>query len=99
MSSRRDGGGELGAAIALVLNRRRFMRAAGGTLAAAALPLTALGSARPPEPAAPSEKLGDWTIDDVWGAYPRYADPIGHGRSVAREPAVEVSAVDAGLVG
>ena len=30
--------------------------------------------------------LADWTIDDMWGVYPRYAEPIGYGRAhVVRE--------------
>jgi len=88
----------LGVAIAVVLDRRRFMRAAGGTLAATTLPLTALAEALPTEASLRPERLADWTIDDVWGGYPRYAEAIGHGRMVKAEAAVAVDPVDLGLV-
>jgi len=30
--------------------------------------------------ATPRAKLADWTIDDMWGVYPRPSEPIGYGR-------------------
>lgn len=51
---------------------------AGGIAASAVFPWraaeagSAAGGARP--------RLADWSIDDQWGASPRYAEPIGFGR-------------------
>ncbi len=60
------------------LDRREFV----GTLSVAAvtafLPLT-VGARHPTKSASSPELLSDWTIDDMWGVYPRYADPIGYG--------------------
>jgi hypothetical protein len=34
--------------------------------------------------------LADWHIDDMWGVYPRYAEPIAYGR-----PATDDAVADA----
>lgn len=73
---RRRDSTRLAEAIAAVLDRRQFMLGLGAVAAASVLPLTvAAGGAGPAEPA-----LTDWTIDDMWGVYPRYADRIPFGR-------------------
>ncbi len=70
----------------LSIDRREFIAAAGAVAAVAALPLAA--STRAPERsaaaaaanAAAAAPLADWTIDDMWGVNPRYAEPIAYGR-------------------
>ena len=68
------------------IDRREFIAAAGAAAAVAALPLAAAARAADlPDTAsvegAPSAApLAHWTIDDMWGVNPRYADPIGYGR-------------------
>jgi hypothetical protein len=85
----------LRSAIATALDRRRFIKWLGGTLAVAALPVAAHAAKMPSIVVRPSaERLDDWTIDDVWGSYPRYADPIGFGRRNV-EPLPVVDPVDA----
>lgn len=81
------------------MERREFLGAAslaaGGIAfsaavpwAATAPPAAAASRAAPSVPAASAPgRLEDWTIDDVWGAYPRYADPIGFGRRPEESPA------------
>jgi hypothetical protein len=63
------------------LDRREFIVAV-GAVAVAYAPLVAL--AQTVSPAAPSAAapafLEDWTIDDMWGVYPRPSEPIGFGR-------------------
>jgi hypothetical protein len=65
------------------LDRREFLGAA------AAVALTPAASLMPTGPVAAAvtgpERLCDWTIDDQWNAYPRYAAPIGYGRRTAVE--------------
>jgi hypothetical protein len=34
-----------------------------------------------PAPYSKSGPLSDWTVDDMTGAYPRYAESIGYGRT------------------
>jgi hypothetical protein len=63
-----------------VVDRRVFM----GTLAAASavslLPLPAAAAVSPQSHAAAPALLGDWHIDDQWGVYPRFVEPIAYGR-------------------
>jgi hypothetical protein len=77
----------------LSLDRREFMVAAGATAVAFA-PFAALAQAAPQVPAtAPrADLLADWTIDDMWGVYPRPHEPIGYGRP--REDGELLAAVD-----
>ncbi len=62
------------------LDRREFVGTVGVAAVAAFLPL-AVGAREPMKPASSPEVLSDGTIDDMWGVYPRYADPIGYGRA------------------
>jgi hypothetical protein len=67
---------------AVRLERREFIVTVGAVTAAAALPLS-LGLISPGVAvgaAEPSASLGDWSIDDMWGVYPRPSEPIGYGR-------------------
>jgi hypothetical protein len=73
------------------LDRREFIVAA-GAIAVAYAPFSALAHVEPATPvAATSVLLDDWTIDDMWGVYPRYADPIGY--APPREDAERTAAV------
>lgn len=76
-------------------DRREFIGAATAFAATALLPLSV--AAAPPAAQALQATLSDWTIDDMWGVYSRYADPIGYGRPRGDRP-VAVDPVDAGLV-
>ena len=63
------------------MNRREFVGnvavVAGGISVSAVVPwVSQPAAAVQPSPAT----LSDWTIDDMWGVYPRYAEPIGYGR-------------------
>ena len=62
------------------VNRRKFVGAVG--LAAASIATgTLLPSVAPDGQMAPYAKTGpltDWSIDDMTGAAPRYAEPIGY---------------------
>ena len=80
-------------AVSAALTRRELIAGAGAVAAATALPLGVLASAAP----APRQRLEDWTIDDMWGVYPRYAEPIGYGRR-RDEPLVAANDVDAAFV-
>jgi hypothetical protein len=51
---------------------------AGGIAVSAALPWPAAAAGAAAAGARPL--LADWSIDDQWGASPRYAEPIGFGR-------------------
>jgi hypothetical protein len=43
----------------------------------------------------PQAKLADWTIDDMWGVYPRPSESIGYGRPRGDgEPLAAVHPVD-----
>jgi hypothetical protein len=79
-----------------VIGRRDFLAGSSVTLAAATLP-TVLRLRASIEPVEQLGLLDDWTIDDMWGVYPRYADPIGFGR-VPPEPRPAVAAEDEGFV-
>jgi hypothetical protein len=76
------------------LNRRDFIGgvglASGGLVVSMAVPWAeAVEAARPT-----LARLSDWSIDDMWGVYPRYAEPIAYGRT--RAPvATTVGSIDA----
>jgi hypothetical protein len=78
---------------ALGLDRREFIVAA-GTAAVAFTPIASLVQAAPAVPAAAphADLLADWTIDDMWGVYPRPHEAIGYGRP--REDGERLAAVD-----
>ena len=62
-------------------DRREFIGTVGATAAAALVPAASLVQAAPVATAVTGpELLSDWTIDDMFGVWPRYADPIPHGR-------------------
>ena len=83
-----------GSAAPWVVNRRVFLGSAAAASAVSLLPLPATAAAAP---AAAAPLLGDWTIDDMWGVYPRYADAIAYGRPADVDVAVDP--IDAQLVG
>jgi len=59
-------------------DRREFL---GAAVATAALPVASLLPAGPVAAAVTGpERIADWTIDDQWTGYPRYAEAIGCGR-------------------
>jgi hypothetical protein len=64
------------------LGRREFIVAAGTAAAVAYLPLAGDAQAAAPAVGAADtrELLADWTIDDMWGVYPRPSEAIGYGR-------------------
>jgi hypothetical protein len=73
----------VGVGVGVGVDRRTFLGVAGvacGALAAAAWLPAGLAAALPRTPAAAavSAALADWTIDDQWGVWPRYAEPIGY---------------------
>ena len=74
--------------------RREFMGTVAVTAVGALVPgvATALTPARTTvtsTTASGAGLLADWTIDDMFGVWPRYADPIPHGR-----PAADVTVSD-----
>lgn len=77
------------------MNRREFIGSAalvaGGIAASAVLPWPSPANADPVEMT--PERLGDWTVDDMWGVWPRYADPIGYGRP-ARETVAAAGSIE-----
>lgn len=81
----------LSRAVAAALNRREFLAAAAAATAAASLPVPALAAAPIDRP----QPLEDWTIDDMWGVYPRYAEPIGYGSPVDAPLVAAANSVDA----
>ena len=83
---------------ASTLDRREFIVAV-GAIAVAYAPLAAIAQGAPAPLAAQPVLLDDWTIDDMWGVYPRPSEPIGYGRP--REDGEQIAAVapvDAGFV-
>lgn len=83
------------------LDRREFIAAATAVAAVAALPLAASSRAAAPAaapaavPVPAAAPLADWTIDDMWGVHPRYAEPIGYpGPQAARDLQALVDTVD-----
>lgn len=75
------------------MNRRAFIGgaalAAGGIAVSAAMPWTSapVGAEQPT-----LATLSDWSIDDMWGVYPRYAEPIGYPRARAPETSTAAAA-------
>jgi hypothetical protein len=73
------------------MNRRAFIGgaalAAGGIAVSTVLPWTSapVGAEQPT-----LATLSDWSIDDMWGVYPRYAERIDYPR--ARRPATAAAA-------
>ena len=66
------------------IDRREFITTTAVAAATALLPLASIAHAAPVENAVTGSKpLQDWTIDDMWNVYPRYADPIAYGRALA----------------
>lgn len=62
------------------LDRREFISMSSAAAAVALLPLPSLVVAGPVANAVTGPLLNDWTIDDMFGVYPRYAQAIGFGR-------------------
>lgn len=66
----------------LVMDRRDFCgklaSAAAGTFVASALPFSPAFAV--PEVTTPEAAFGGGSVDDVFGHYPSYAEPIGYGR-------------------
>jgi hypothetical protein len=86
-----DADRELGAP----LDRRQFLASVtlvtGGIAASCVVKWSPVRAA---DVAQPNVLLSDWTIDDMWGVYPRYAEPIGYGRS-SREGFAATGSIDA----
>lgn len=65
------------------LDRRAFLGgvslAAGGVLVSTLIPVQ-VEAATCAASSAVTDPCGDWTIDDMWGAYPPYSHPIPYGR-------------------
>ena len=69
--------------IGRVLNRRQFIGTVGVTAVVALVPTVTptLTTTGPATSGAAPQLLDDWSIDDMFGVWPRYADPIPHGNS------------------
>lgn len=69
----------------LAWDRREFMGTVGVTAVTALVPMVAKGvvATGPAADRAAPELLADWTIDDMFGVWPRYADPIPYGHPLA----------------
>ena len=63
----------------VIFDRRMLLVATGAAAAVAYLPLAAFAGT-PAVGAETRQLLEDWTIDDMWGVYPRPHEPIGFGR-------------------
>lgn len=63
-----------------IFDRREFIVTAGAAAAAACLPVALAAAAPEVGETTQQAKLADWTIDDMWGVYPRPSEPIGYGR-------------------
>ena len=80
---------------AMALDRREFVRSAGAVAAAVCLPVTMAITAPAVGTEAPLATLADWTVDDMWGVYPRPSEAIGYGRPPGDgEPVAAVHAAD-----
>lgn len=79
------------------MNRRDFI--VGATSAAGVAITTTLPWLAGPVLAAPPThvQLSDWSIDDMWGVYPRYAEAIDypHTRKSEARLAVEMGSIEA----
>ena len=66
------------------LNRRDFLQGAAAAAGGLGVSVSWAWVADPVGTAEPLlARLDDWTIDDMWGVYPRYAEPIGYARPEA----------------
>jgi hypothetical protein len=81
---------------AVGLDRREFLGGAGAVVLTATLPVAWSAQATPAPSVAPL--LSDWTIDDMWGVYPRYAEPIDYPRAPRDVGMAAVDPVDEGFV-
>jgi hypothetical protein len=81
----------------LMIGRRELIGSValvgGGIAASAVVPWPQAALAATPVEAKP-EPLSDWTIDDMWGVYPRYADPIDFGRAPLRQSVATVGSIE-----
>ncbi len=70
-------------------DRREFIGTVAVTTVATLVPTLATGvtTTSPATAEAVQGLLADWTIDDMFGVWPRYADPIPHGRILAEAAA------------
>jgi len=66
--------------VVTIFDRREFIATAGAAAAVACLPIALAVAAPSVGETTPQAKLADWTIDDMWGVYPRPSEPIGYGR-------------------
>lgn len=64
----------------LELDRREFIAGVASAAGTALIPAPSLAAATPVATAVTGPKLADWSIDDAFGLFPRYAEPIGYGR-------------------
>jgi len=69
------------------LDRREFIGATSAAAAVALVPVPSLVVARPAESAVTGPLLDDWTIDDMFGDYPRYAQAIDFARPAQQRAA------------
>lgn len=70
------------ASIGQAWDRREFMGTVAATAMTALVPtVTKALTTGPATAKAGPTPLADWTIDDMFGVWPRYADPIPHGNS------------------
>ncbi len=69
--------------IGLALDRREFIGTVGVTAVVALVPTVTptLTTTGPATSGAAPQLLDDWSIDDMFGVWPRYADPIPPGNS------------------
>jgi hypothetical protein len=82
-----------------LIDRRELMLGAGAAVAVACIPFSSLAAAVPSIGAASRELLTDWTIDDMWGVYPRPHEAIGFSRPRGDgELLAAVAPVDAGFL-
>jgi hypothetical protein len=63
-----------------ILDRREFIVMAGAAAAVVCLPVAFAVATPAVGEVIPQATLADWSIDDMWGVYPRPSEPIGYGR-------------------
>jgi hypothetical protein len=66
--------------IVTILDRREFIATAGVAVGVACLPTGLAVAVAAVGETEPQATLADWTIDDMWGVYPRPSEAIGYGR-------------------
>ncbi len=64
------------------VDRREFIVGAAGAMVVVTPLAASVRRALAAEPAA-DRPFADWSIDDMWSGYPRYAEPIGFARPQA----------------